>query len=74
MTPCNVKSHFDCDGTGQKCDVCGESEAACSCDEPSLSKCEGCDGTGNLCVEHDSPCGSLSTPPLCDKAKKAAKR
>lgn len=30
--PCIVKQHFDCDGSGQKCDTCGESEAACPCD------------------------------------------
>lgn len=68
--PCEVKPHFDCDGTGQKCNDCGESEAACRCDESNLSRCDtGCDGTGRLCVEHDSPCGDLSMPARCDAVK-----
>jgi hypothetical protein len=41
---------FRCDGTGQICDICGESEAACRCledgEEPTFSPCEDCHGTG----------------------------
>jgi hypothetical protein len=45
-----VKKCFLCDGTGLICDICGESEAACECeengDEPTYSECEDCGGTG----------------------------
>ena len=68
--PCEIKSHFTCDGYGQVCDRCGESEGSCSCDGE-LVTCDGCDGTGRICVEHDSPCGDLTTPPRCDASKKA---
>lgn len=66
---CVVKPHFSCDGTGQMCDACYESEAACQCDEDALMKCKECDGTGQFCVTHQSPCGDLSTIRRCDKAK-----
>lgn len=70
---CIVKPHFDCDGTGRMCDRCGESEAACRCDEDDgeqqLSKCAGCDGSTFICVAHDSACGTATGP--CDAARKA---
>jgi len=79
--PCEVKQHFDCDGTGRMCDTCGESEAACRCmsaeecesddSEQNLRKCGDCDGSGYLCVAHDAPSGSGSGP--CDVAKKEAR-
>lgn len=70
---CKIKRHYDCDGTGKVCDNCGESEESCGCDDDDQDpvNCEGCDGTGRLCVEHESPCGDLGDPPQCDKAKKA---
>lgn len=38
---------FRCDGTGQICDECGESEAACQCEgDHDFSDCEDCGGTG----------------------------
>ena len=39
---------FDCNGTGQMCDVCGEAENACHCDdgEQALSDCQVCGGDG----------------------------
>lgn len=67
--PCEIKIHFTCDGTGQMCEVCFESEAACLCEESVLMKCEGCDGAGRFCVKHQSPCGDLSKNPKCDKIK-----
>lgn len=39
---------FTCDGSGEMCDVCGESETACRCDEPTFSPCEHCDGDGTV--------------------------
>lgn len=66
--PCSVKQHFECDGTGQKCNRCGESEAACRCEDSELVKCEDCDGTGRFCVEHESPVGDLREK-VCDKMK-----
>lgn len=43
-------SCFQCDGTGQMCDICGESETACSCDEMerTFSACEDCKGVGQV--------------------------
>lgn len=79
--PCVVKSHFECDGTGQMCNRCGESESACACedetgddpdfDDPDFEKCEGCDGTCQICVTHDSPCGTITPPHRCDAVKRA---
>ena len=69
---CVVKPHFTCDGTGQICNTCGESEEACGCEEPDLGKCDECDGAGRFCVTHEAPCGDPSTSPRCDKAKKNA--
>ena len=39
---------FRCDGTGQVCDTCGESEIACACAPASTrnSACEDCKGAG----------------------------
>ena len=39
---------FLCDGTGQMCDVCGESMRVCGCDESesSSSACSACGGKG----------------------------
>lgn len=71
-TKCEVKRHFECDGTGRMCDRCGESESACRCDEESgeqqLVKCADCDGTALLCVVHESPSGTPMGP--CDAVKK----
>lgn len=73
---CVVKPHYTCDGTGQMCDRCGESEEACGCEdddeEPDFVKCEECDGAGRICVTHESPCGDLKSPPQCDKAQAEA--
>lgn len=36
-----------CDGNGQVCDICGDSENACDCEEPTTySDCESCSGNG----------------------------
>jgi hypothetical protein len=67
--PCIVKIHFTCDGTGQMCAICNESETSCQCEESELEKCEGCDGATRFCVEHQSPCGDLNNPPRCDAVK-----
>jgi len=37
---------FICDGTGQMCDICGESESVCSCSADEYRDCADCDGTG----------------------------
>lgn len=37
---------FRCDGHGFICDICGESEVACKCEEPTFSDCSDCGGTG----------------------------
>ena len=71
---CKVKPHFDCDGTGQMCGVCGESENACSCDDGDLENCKDCNGTGRFCVEHDSGCDDLSKNPKCDGLKELLKQ
>lgn len=34
-----------CNGTGQKCDSCGEAEGSCDCDT-THSECPDCKGTG----------------------------
>ena len=68
--PCVIKSHFTCDGTGKMCNICGESEVCCGCDDEDLGDCTDCDGTGKFCVEHDSPCGDMRSPPQCDAVKK----
>lgn len=72
LKPCVVKEHFECDGTGHMCVVCGESESACGCEDPEIETCKGCEGGGRICVEHDAPCGDMTYPPRCDAAKKAS--
>jgi hypothetical protein len=50
----NKKKCLRCDGTGQVCDVCGESEAACTCNEEengevvntTFGECPDCKGAG----------------------------
>lgn len=40
---------FVCNGTGYMCNVCGEAENACHCDEgkpPDTRPCDDCDGSG----------------------------
>lgn len=37
---------FRCNGTGLLCNVCGEPECDCGCEEPDVSECEDCGGTG----------------------------
>ncbi len=37
---------FRCDGTGELCNICGESELACSCEEFDVYDCDDCEGTG----------------------------
>jgi hypothetical protein len=70
VKPCEVKTHFDCNGTGQVCEACLGDPDTCSCDDDlGTVACEDCDGAGRICVEHDSPCGDTSKPPLCDAAK-----
>lgn len=34
---------FQCDGTGQMCNVCGESEAACRCTDNTYYPCDACE-------------------------------
>jgi hypothetical protein len=52
-----VKQCFNCDGTGQLCDICGESSKACGCEPDEIdahvaeydeqySVCPHCNGTG----------------------------
>lgn len=67
MKPCEVKTHFDCGGLGTTCDLCGE--GVCDCNY-SKSKCKDCDGTGRLCVEHESPCGAHDG--VCDAARRSS--
>lgn len=69
VAPCNIKAHFDCDGTGQMCNTCGESETACACrdDSADLVSCKDCAGLGQICVEHESPAGSSK---ICDEMRK----
>jgi hypothetical protein len=47
-----VTNHFECDGSGAMCGVCGESEPCCTCEEPELEPCAGCDGAGQLIWWH----------------------
>lgn len=37
---------FRCDGTGEVCDVCGEAEGACECEEFDTGECPDCEGGG----------------------------
>ncbi len=37
---------FRCDGTGLLCNICGESEHVCHCEEFDWYDCEDCEGTG----------------------------
>ncbi len=69
VAACNVRPHFTCDGTGQMCAACGESQDVCGCDEGEFENCKGCDGAAFFCTTHDSPCGDLRTPPRCDVAQ-----
>lgn len=71
-TTCEVKTHFDCDGCGMICTVCGESGEVCNCDDGQehWKKCVDCDGTGRLCMTHESPVGDTRRPLQCDVVKK----
>jgi hypothetical protein len=46
------KPCFRCDGTGEICNVCGESRAACKCNfkigEEDYGPCEDCAGEGSV--------------------------
>ncbi len=38
---------FRCNGTGNICDMCGESESVqCDCEDQSYSECPDCEGSG----------------------------
>lgn len=37
---------FGCDGTGSRCNVCGESGLVCKCEEFQESPCSDCGGSG----------------------------
>lgn len=56
------------------CSLCGESAEVCDCSEDDetdkFKKCGDCDGTGKICVVHESPYGSTRKDGLCDAAKK----
>jgi hypothetical protein len=40
-------SCFACDGTGERCNGCGETESACGCESGfSAGECDTCGGTG----------------------------
>lgn len=46
---------FTCNGTGKKCDMCGESPDCCDCEEETgevqgQSDCENCNGTGTVLI------------------------
>lgn len=76
---CKIKQHFDCNGTGRKCDICGEASDACQCDDAMEEiDCEDCDGTGRFCVTHEAACGRMDG--ICDavippqKAQKKKKK
>jgi hypothetical protein len=42
---------FDCNGTGQKCNVCGEAVNVCEHNDP--FDCEECSGTGIASADRD---------------------
>ncbi len=45
------KPCFVCDGTGTMCNICGESQSVCDCDEENTYQCENCNGTGrSMCT------------------------
>lgn len=47
---------FQCNGTGQMCDSCGEAENVTACEEgghPSLDKCDSCKGSGIAALDQD---------------------
>jgi hypothetical protein len=50
---------FMCDGTGQTCNICGESEAVCQCENegasgaPDFRDCDDCKGTGIASADQD---------------------
>jgi len=50
MSPETVKQQrpcFMCNGTGQMCDICGEAENVCDCDDEAiLVDCSDCEGSG----------------------------
>lgn len=39
-------SCFDCNGSAEKCNLCGEAANACACEVGEFSDCENCKGTG----------------------------
>jgi hypothetical protein len=50
-TPVPERACFACDGTGQMCNICGESERVCRCEDeegdyPDFRACKNCEGTG----------------------------
>lgn len=43
-----AKPCFLCDGSGQMCDVCGESESVCRCENNTFHDCPDCEGQGKV--------------------------
>lgn len=58
---------FICDGTGEMCNICGESEAACECDNENCttSPCKNCRGTGIAAADQapDQPAETAQDAP-----------
>jgi len=45
---------FICDGTGEMCNICGESAAVCKCKEEDRGPCENCEGEGSVEVTEET--------------------
>lgn len=49
LSPPEIKqqrSCFFCDGSGQMCNICGEADGACECDDYDMRDCDDCGGNG----------------------------
>lgn len=44
---------FECNGTGQMCNICGEAENVCGCDELDMRDCESCGGNGIAAADQE---------------------
>lgn len=51
--PPEKRACFQCDGTGQMCNICGESESACECDEEDFFTCPNCKGSGVAVLDQE---------------------
>ena len=53
-SPKRKRPCFDCNGTGYKCNICGESIDVCDCSgNPDIRDCEECEGTGVASADRD---------------------